>query len=662
MESSCPSELENSWGPAVDSCRRTFDFTLLFEQAILSILPACLFILLACLRIWQILGRKQRAKADAAAFAKQTIIVATFGLQLALVVLWSRDSVDRTRVSVPMAAVYLFTVLLIAPLSWLEHTKTIKPSPSITSYLLLSTVLDMAQVRTLWIMDADRRIASVFLALFASRALLFAAECLRKKLINEIDVARSPEDKYDVISRSFFLWVVPLIYAGYRGVLGVGDLYASPVDVSPDLLEKKLQRALLECESASPPGLFDGYKNLLPLTRLFLATPRTKNRLFLATARALLPRLLSPVIPRLCKVGFMVAQPILLLRLIRFLDDRPLSPNDGYGLLGAYALVYLGIAVTNAWYFHQNFKFLAAVRAGLVALVYDKTMRISTSAIDKSSAVTIMSADIERIVVGLKTIHDLWANIIQVALTGWLLERMTGVAVILPIVMAAACGYGTLKISGAAGGQQVHWLKRIEKRIEVTTHTLSSMRGVKMSGLAPKLSGMIQSMRASELQAAAKFRWWQVGALVMGSMPVMINPVLTFAVYIAAANAESQPLDASRMFVSLSFLTIMSQPLSMLFQSGPMISSMVSCFGRISQFLETKEWDDPRVNISGEDAFEMGEKEKSIKVTAGHFRWTQDAKPVLQNVNVSFPRGKLTMAGFSLFSFPSVAFITVSRI
>lgn len=262
MESSCPSELDNSWGPAVDSCRRTFDFTLLFEQAILSALPACLFILLALLRIWRLLGREQRAKADAAAFTKQTIIVAIFGLQLALVVLWSRDSVDRTRMSVPMAAVHLLTVLLIAPLSWLEHTKTIKPSPSITCYLLLSTVLDMTQVRTLWIMDADRRIASVFSALFAVRALIFAVECLRKNLIGEIDVARSPEDKCDVISRSFFLWVVPLIHAGYRGVLGVGDLYAPPVDASPAPLEEKLQRVWLECESTP----FDGCKNLLPLT------------------------------------------------------------------------------------------------------------------------------------------------------------------------------------------------------------------------------------------------------------------------------------------------------------------------------------------------------------------------------------------------------------
>jgi ABC-type multidrug transport system fused ATPase/permease subunit len=349
----------------------------------------------------------------------------------------------------------------------------------------------------------------------------------------------------------------------------------------------------------------------------------------------------------------MVMQPVLLLRLIAFLNEEPELPNDGYGLLGAYALVFFGLAIANAWYFHQTFKFITAVRAGLVAIVYDKTMQLSTSSIDKSSAVTVMSADIERIVLGLKNVHDLWANVIQVALAAWLLEKQTGVAIVLPLVVAAACGYGTLKISSAAGDQQVSWLKRIEKRIDVTTRTLSSMRGVKVSGLTGKLADSIQDLRDVELQAAAKFRWWDVGATAMGFVPVMINPVLTFAIFIAVANASSQPLDASRMFVSLSFLTIMSHPLSRLFQSGPMISSMIACFNRIGEFTETKEWSDPRV-----DAEEDGEKEWEVKINGGQFSWAQDSKPVLQDVNASFPRGKLTMASLPFRAFRSLSYGT----
>lgn len=339
-------------------------------------------------------------------------------------------------------------------------------------------------------------------------------------------------------------------------------------------------------------------------------------------------------------VGFMVTTPVLLSRLISFLEERSKSLNDGYGLIGAYALVYIGLAVANAWYFHQTFKFITCVRGGLVAMVYGRTMQLSTSAIDRSSAVTVMSADIERIALGLKTIHDIWANIIQVALAAWLLEGQTGVAIILPLVVAAACGYGTLKVSGAAGGQQANWLKRIDKRIDVTSRTISSMRGVKITGLTAKLTDSIQDLRAAELQAAASFRWWQVGALIMGFVPIMINPVLTFAIFIAVANGTSQPLDAARMFVSLSFLTIMSQPLSMLFQSGPQISSMIACFNRIGKFVETKEREDPRQDV-GDNETEKGIA--NVEIRNGTFGWSSKSPPELRNVNILFPHGKLTL-------------------
>ncbi|CAH0020273.1 unnamed protein product [Clonostachys rhizophaga] len=449
-------------------------------------------------------------------------------------------------------------------------------------------------------------------------------ESLPKNLTREADISRSPEDKCGVISRSLFLWMLPLLYKGYRQSLGVDDLYAPPIDAAPVDLEEKLWRDwsnsitnLVILDSSSQPG--------------------ARYRLLSVTAKALLPRLLAPIIPRLCVVGFMVAQPVFLSLLIRFLSDNSDSRNDGYNSLAAYALIYIGLAVANAWYFHQTFKFITCVRAGLVTLVYDRTMSLSTAAIDKSSAVTIMSADIERITIGLKNIHDLWANVIQVALAAWLLERQTGVAIILPLLVAASCGYGTLKISAAAGGQQANWLKRIEKSADVTSRTLSSTRGIKVCGFANTLIDVIQGLRGEELQAASKLRWWQVGALVMGFFPVMISPVLTLAVFVFVADRASQPLDASRMFVSLSTLTIMSQPLSVLFQSGPMISSMIACFDRIGRFIETQEG----LDISQQSST-AADTEGDAKIQNGSFGWSVDSASVLKGINVTLPRGKLT--------------------
>jgi hypothetical protein len=56
----CSPSVDGSFGPIVDDCVRTFDFTLLFEESILSILPSSIFLILAFLRIGVLSGRKRR--------------------------------------------------------------------------------------------------------------------------------------------------------------------------------------------------------------------------------------------------------------------------------------------------------------------------------------------------------------------------------------------------------------------------------------------------------------------------------------------------------------------------------------------------------------------------------------------------------------------------
>jgi hypothetical protein len=54
--------IDQTFGPWAQSCRGGLDFTFLFEDAILGILPSCLFIILAVLRIFQL--RKEKIKVN----------------------------------------------------------------------------------------------------------------------------------------------------------------------------------------------------------------------------------------------------------------------------------------------------------------------------------------------------------------------------------------------------------------------------------------------------------------------------------------------------------------------------------------------------------------------------------------------------------------------
>lgn len=234
------------------SCQQQSDFSLLFGQSILSASPALLFSILAGLRTWSLIRREHRVQNRAALVAKQILIFALWVTHIVLVVLWSRKSSIRTPMSLPMAAVYLLATTVTAPLSWLEHTKTIKPSPLICSYFILSVLLDTTQIRTLWTrVDDDRTLVAVFTASYSLRAIILLMESLPKNLTRGADISRSPEDKCGVISRSLFLWMIPLLYKGYKQSLGVNDLYAPPIDAAPENLEEKLWRGWSNCKFTS---------------------------------------------------------------------------------------------------------------------------------------------------------------------------------------------------------------------------------------------------------------------------------------------------------------------------------------------------------------------------------------------------------------------------
>lgn len=54
----CSIQVENVWGPQVHGCGSDFDLTLLFQEAILYILPLGVVITLAVGRIWQLARRE----------------------------------------------------------------------------------------------------------------------------------------------------------------------------------------------------------------------------------------------------------------------------------------------------------------------------------------------------------------------------------------------------------------------------------------------------------------------------------------------------------------------------------------------------------------------------------------------------------------------------
>ncbi len=68
-----------------------------------------------------------------------------------------------------------------------------------------------------------------------------------------------------------------------------------------------------------------------------------------------------------------------------------------------------------------------------MSMVYKKACTLNLKDADPAESVTLMSADVERIVQGWQTMHEMWANIAEIALAIFLLERELGVACVVPV-------------------------------------------------------------------------------------------------------------------------------------------------------------------------------------------------------------------------------------
>lgn len=75
------------------------------------------------------------------------------------------------------------------------------------------------------------------------------------------------------------------------------------------------------------------------------------------------------------------------------------------------------------------------VRGCLVAVIYRHTTTVNAVGLDDSSAVSLMSTDVERIVSGLTLMHTLWSTPLQIGISLFLLYRQVSSAFVVPLLL-----------------------------------------------------------------------------------------------------------------------------------------------------------------------------------------------------------------------------------
>ncbi|BAE64600.1 unnamed protein product [Aspergillus oryzae RIB40] len=587
----CPIAVEDTFGPVVNhECKDGFDFTLYFEETVLT-LPVTLFFLFWALpRIYHLRQQTIKVQGGYRYFVKLGGYALLAVLQLTLVGLWAAPSGKTTRATIATAVVSWLASIVFGVLSHYEHICTIRPATINCGYLFLSSILSLAETRTLYFLEKNREIAVVYTVTQCIKVVLLITETMSKRSLLRRNYRDSPpESTVGILGECLYCWLNPLLMLGNR------------VDLTVELLPP------IE-DSLRSTG--QGESGLHALWRKD-PNRNSPHSLLWACCRYYLVPILLGVVPRALQVAFTFAQPFLVEATTTWVASNELThpKAQGYALIGAFGIIYTGIAVSTAFAHHQAYRVVSMIRASLVDMLYSHVMVMRDIDVETSAPVTLMSADMERISGGLHYIHDAWACIVEIPIALYLLWRQLGVASIAPIIVVFICMAMSLLISGLAGPRQQVWLEAIEKRVDITAKVLGSVKGVRTAGLTDKLFNLVQTMRIEEVVKSEKFRRLLILVVGVAYSNVTLSPLASFTIYaLIARHKGDETLTAAKAFTSLTLFTLLATPISNLVEAATGVATAIGSIKRVNEFLQS----DPR----RDDAHEPRGTRSNISIPA----------------------------------------------
>lgn len=167
---------------------------------------------------------------------------------------------------------------------------------------------------------------------------------------------------------------------------------------------------------------------------------------------------------------------------------------------------------------------MTQLRGALTSLIYSRTMELQSGVYNESATLTLMSADVDSIIMLLTQLLEIPACTIQVGIGIWLLKVQIGWPCVAPIVVVIGntllsyvvrhcakhcilvCFLANNEVAKRIGPRQKKRMSGLQARVSKTAAVLSQMKTVKMMGLTPILIKALQKDRSHELELSKQLR------------------------------------------------------------------------------------------------------------------------------------------------------------
>ncbi|KAG0199404.1 Multidrug resistance-associated protein 1 [Mortierella sp. GBA30] len=340
-------------------------------------------------------------------------------------------------------------------------------------------------------------------------------------------------------------------------------------------------------------------------------------------------RLLPVLMTRIAIVLFSYALPVLLKEMLSYLEDYESKPVS-YGITLAVCMFTASLlaSLLNTYNRYQMLTIGVSTRAGLISMIYRKSLRLSPGSRNQSSSGEIanhMSVDADQwwdaivplstwiiipleLVIAMKLLYDL---------LGWtMLAGILTMLALLPLQAWQARVYETM---------QGDKLSAMDQRIRLTTEVLASMKIVKLYGWSSAFLKRILDIRKMELKALKKIGIAQAFMSIVFISSSLIISLITFGVYALWGGPGLTPgaLTPQTVFVSMALFAMLKNPISSLSDATTSTISLVVATRRIQEFLLLEEVNESE--ILRFDSLPRDPLEPVVSIKDATFSWTRAA-------------------------------------
>ncbi|KAF9182685.1 hypothetical protein BGZ51_004502 [Haplosporangium sp. Z 767] len=635
-------------GWVVFSERRDMDFSLCFQDSVLTLIPSVALLIGLSPRLHKVIGkgRLKDLQVNTAFYIKMSAVAAAFAIQIALLIKIVSEDGYRSS-SLLSTVVYLAAIVGAAVLHWFEYFNIQNPSAGLLVFWLFTALISIFPTRSS-IQESHNDLASPFpllkLLFTVVSFIIFALENVPKPHYKTLtrpgalvveQTNPSPEPRANFFTKITFFWLLPVLNLGKKRSLRMDDIWS----LHPKFLSYPLYlttKAKMDADEAQvlqrikeqeedKAMVSKGAKN----NRKDPRTQKGKINLLSTVLHSVGYSFFIAVIPRLFYIAALYTRPILFSNLIEFVTsysktaqlngETPQEPWIGFGLMiavfvsGALAMLF------DAQFVNICFNSGLKARSVFVTLVYRKALRLSSTNKQEGmgSIVNHMSTDVDKVVAFFRVIHYFWSSIVEIIVAVTLLFAEVRYAMFASVIIVVAILSLSAACSPKVAQHQKAMMKFSDTRMKLINELVAYIKSIKLYAWEKYFSDKVIKVRTEQLN---ELRWFFSWLTFISTFLNSIGPFSIFAtmtVYSALIATEAEPLDVRRIFVAITLINMMDGPVFLMNESLSSIVSGKVAYDRLRDFLNSEEVDDSNV----ERNLDPEASDYAYEIIDGKFGW-----------------------------------------